>query len=192
MPLFNGKYRTESNRMPGWDYSRNGYYFITPVVLGFHCYFGIIKNGEMILSEMGKIANDERHKSFEIRHELILDEYILMPNHLHAIIIIKNPDNEKKSGESGESPESKSPHAKFHRPPKSISSFMASFKSASTSKIDDYIDDKNLAIKKFTKQNRLWQMNYHDHIIRSDDEYRRIKNYIKNNPENWDEDKLKI
>jgi hypothetical protein len=93
MPLFNGKYRTESTRTPGWDYSRNGYYFITPVVLDFHCNFGIIKNGEMILSEMGKIVDSEWYKSFEIRHELFLDEYILMPNHLHAIRIIKNPEN---------------------------------------------------------------------------------------------------
>lgn len=68
---------------------------------------------------------------------------------------------------------------------------MDDFKSASTSKIDDYIDAHNLSIKKFTKQNRLWQINYHDHIIQSDAEYRRIKNYIRNNPKNWDEEKFK-
>lgn len=68
---------------------------------------------------------------------------------------------------------------------------MAGFKSASTTQIDHYIDDHNLPIKKFNKQNRLWQINYHDHIIRSDEEYRRIKNYIMHNPKNWDEDKFK-
>ncbi|NCA85856.1 MAG: hypothetical protein EOM83_09820 [Clostridia bacterium] len=82
-----------------------------------------------------------------------------------------------ESVESGVSQE-----LKLHRPPKSISSFMDDFKSASTSKIDDYIDAHNLSIKKFMKKNRLWQINYHDHIIQSDAEYRRINNYIRNNP----------
>nr|NQU90570.1 hypothetical protein [Bacteroidota bacterium] len=90
MLKFNNKYRIESNRMPGWDYSRNGYYFITPVIQNMICILGEIENEEMILSDFGKIAYDEWYKSFEIRQELFLDEFIIMPNHLHAIIIIKN------------------------------------------------------------------------------------------------------
>jgi REP element-mobilizing transposase RayT len=71
-----------------------------------------------------------------------------------------------------------------------LSSFIAEFKSAVTIKFDDFIDENNLPIEKFNRKNKLWQPNYHDHIIRNEDEYWRIKNYIKNNPENWTNDKF--
>ncbi|MFZ1791734.1 MAG: hypothetical protein WAT92_25635, partial [Saprospiraceae bacterium] len=77
------------------------------------------------------------------------------------------------------------------RLPKSISSFIAGFKSAVNSKIDDFIDKQNLDIRKFNRTNHFFQPNYHDHIIRDDFEYYNIQNYIKNNPINWGKDKLK-
>ncbi len=69
---------------------------------------------------------------------------------------------------------------------------MAGYKSATTNKIDDFIDENNLQIEKFNRNNRLWQTNYHDHIIRNKTEYYKIKNYIKNNPSKWQEDKFKV
>jgi REP element-mobilizing transposase RayT len=63
---------------------------------------------------------------------------------------------------------------------------VAGYKSMVISKIDDYIDAQNLEIPKFNRKNRLWQPNYHDHIIRNEAEYHRIANYIRRNPENWD------
>ena len=211
--------------MPGWDYSRNGYYYVTPVIRSMKCLLGKIENGKMIFSDFGKIVHDEWHKSFEIRQELFLDEYIIMLNHLHAILIIKHPKDDignnsgndagnddgneignddgdddwnvqthgrvSLSSPNAQSPNAQSPNAHLHRPPKSISSFMAGFKSATTSKIDDYIDLHHLSIKKFNQKNRLWQINYHDHIIRNDFDYQRIKKYIRNNLNNWDEDKLR-
>jgi hypothetical protein len=84
--------------MPQWDYSGNGIYFITLVTHNRECNLGEIVNGEMILSAFGKIVDIEWIKSFKIRNELFLDEYIIMPNHLHAIVVlnkngIKNDDN---------------------------------------------------------------------------------------------------
>ena len=76
--------------MPGWDYSGNGIYFITIVTQKMECILGEIMNGKMILSDYGEIVKNEWHKSFEIRQELILDEFVIMPNHLHAIVILKN------------------------------------------------------------------------------------------------------
>jgi hypothetical protein len=87
---FQNKYRMQSNRMPQWDYSGNGVYFITIVTQNRVCNLGHINNGKMIFSEFGKIINDEWLKSFEIRNELFLDEYIIMPNHLHAIVVLDN------------------------------------------------------------------------------------------------------
>jgi len=100
MTLFKNKYRNESFRMPGWDYSGNGYYFITIVVQDWQCLFGKIVNEKMIFSAIGRIAKDEWHKSFEMRTELILDECIFMPNHIHAIVIIDKTGNVSELDES--------------------------------------------------------------------------------------------
>jgi len=248
MLKYNNQYKKESNRMPGWDYSRNGYYFVTPVIQGMKWILGKIADGKMILSDFGKIVKEEWLKSFEIRQELILDEFIIMPNHLHAIIILKHPEdaqnhsseiqcfindpdlsntddfdeneyfnddqnenwngNEKSPGDGNEKSHGdgngnvqthgraslragQSAQSNLYRPPHSISSFMAGFKSATTSKIDDFIDLHHLPIPKYNRNNRLWQLNYNDHIIRNDREYTRIKSYIQNNPKKWEKDKFK-
>lgn len=219
MDKFRNKYRIQSHRMPNWDYAGSGYYFITIVTQNRECNLGNIVNTSMILSDFGKIVENEWYKSFEIRSELFLDEFILMPNHLHAIIILEKIKNEKTTNMNGlhgthgtgthgthvethgraslQSPE-QSPEQSikqsiepiFIRKPKSISSFIAGFKSAIYSKIDDYIDENNLNIPKYNRNNHFFQPNYHDHIIRNNAEYKRIKNYIINNPLNWDKDKF--
>ena len=250
--LFQNKYRSESHRMPNWDYSRNGKYFITFVTQNRECNLGEIVSGKMILSNFGTIVNNEWYRSFEIRDELFLDEFIIMPNHLHAIVIIKNNDlsvgmdglsddvdglsvgmDGLSDGMDGlsvvdmdgrpylqhsvQSIHSNHPthpvqpihpdqpihsvqpndHEKTDKPkmpirlPKSISSFVAGYKSAVNTKIDDYIDENNLQIPKYNRKNHFFQPNYHDRIIRNNDEYWRIKNYIKSNPKKWDEDKFK-
>jgi len=78
----------------------------------------------------------------------------------------------------------------IHRKPKSISSFVAGFKSATTTQTDDYIDKNNLSVPKYNSQNRLWQPNYYDHIVRNEEEYWKIKQYIKHNPAKWEKDKF--
>ena len=93
MDKFQNKYRIQSNRMPQWDYSGDGIYFITMVTQNRDCNLGHINDGEMIFSEFGKIVNDEWLKSFEIRTELFLDEYIIMPNHLHAIVLLNKKNH---------------------------------------------------------------------------------------------------
>jgi putative transposase len=82
-------------------------------------------------------------------------------------------------------------HRKLERKPKSISSFIAGYKSAVVCHIDNFIDDNKLNINKFNRKNPLWQSNYYDHIIRNEISYHNIKNYIKKNPINWDNDKIK-
>ncbi|RLD57537.1 MAG: hypothetical protein DRJ05_09565 [Bacteroidetes bacterium] len=72
MDKYKNKYRIESNRMPGWDYSRNGYCFVTFITQNFECLLGKIENEKMIFSDFGKIANHEWQKSFEIR----LDNFV--------------------------------------------------------------------------------------------------------------------
>lgn len=138
----------------------------------------------MILSDFGTIANTEWHESFKIRSELFLDEFIIMPNHLHALIVLKRQKPMKPTEPM------KSPQKMPQRKPKSISSFVAGFKSATITKIDDFIDFYGLSASKYNKGNKLWQTNYHDHIVRNKEEYWKIKNYIRNNPANWRDDKF--
>lgn len=201
MEKFKNKYRISSHRRPNWDYSGDGYYFITIAVQGRECYLGEIVENEMILSDFGKIVKYELLKSFKIRKELLLDEYVIMPNHIHVIVILKktqvstSTDCEPNHNKTTNNTDNKrsthvSQHKLFKRLPKSISSFIGGLKSTVNSKIDDFIDENNLNMKKFNKNNHFFQPNYHDHIIRNDAEYKIIANYIKDNPKLWKDDQF--
>ncbi|PRZ23430.1 transposase [Flavobacterium granuli] len=252
MDKYKNKYRTTSRRLPHWDYSSNALYFLTIVTQNREFILGDVINAEMILSEIGKIVNVEFLKSFEIRDELFLCEYVIMPNHIHTIVEIchppvqtpdpnnvelHDPNNVEPHGPNNiephgpnnvephgpnnvepHGPNNVEPHgpnniephgrAVLHlksesnfndfsikrnppiRLPKSISSFMAGFKSAVNTKIDDYIDEHNLSIPKYNRNNHFFQPNYHDHIIRNNFEYQRITNYIIQNPTKWNSDRL--
>lgn len=186
---FQNKYNTHSHRMPGWDYAGNGFYFITLVTQNRQCTLGEIVNGEMILSETGQIVKNEWLQSFEIRDELILHQWAIMPNHIHAIVELI--DIHVTPHGTHVRPDQSVGRVIAQRKPKSISSFMAGFKSAVTKKIDDYIDSENLGIPKYNRSHHFWQPNYHDHVIRDEQEYQRIDNYIVNNPKNWNDDKFR-
>ena len=87
--LFRNRFRNESSRLPEYDYSKSGAYFITICTTNHECSFGEIIDHQMVLSESGKIAFQ---KWFEIQHHfpfVILDEFVVMPNHIHGIIVIK-------------------------------------------------------------------------------------------------------
>jgi len=221
---FRNKYRIPSNRLRGWDYGSSGHYYITIVTAGRDRIFGEIVNGEMILNDLGQIVYDEFFKSFEMREELFLGEFVLMPNHLHAIVILdktkctddvvgtcgrvetcgrmETPDrvethgraslqSQRQSQRQSQSQRQQPPTTpQFQRQPKSISSFVAGFKSSTIKQIDDWIDSNNLPMAKFNKNNPLWQSNYHDHIIRNETEYRNISDYIVRNPMEWKDDTL--
>ncbi len=216
MAKFQNKYRIESHRKPNWDYSADALYFLTMVTQNRECNLGEIENETMNLSDFGKIVETEWLKSFQIRNELILHEYVIMPNHLHAIVEINNESFGHVVDTHGRvylpivpnSPTvTNSPTAtdfpiahelllsiKRNHPirlPKSISSFIGGFKSAVNTSIDNFIDEHKLSIPKYNRNNHFFQPNYYDHIIRDNFEYHGIRNYIANNPKNWNSDKLK-
>tara|TARA_R110002050_G_scaffold11122_2_gene37815 strand:- start:18061 stop:18654 length:594 start_codon:yes stop_codon:yes gene_type:complete len=193
---FKNKYRIESNRFPGWDYSGSGFYFLTFVTQNRICNLGEIVNSKIELSEYGQIVAQKWVKSFEIRKELFCDSVQIMPNHIHAII--KLDKSELDDTESTISIEKifdinnffREP-AEFRMRPKSISSFVAGFKSGVNSSIDDFIDANKLKTDKFNRNNHFFQPDYYDHIIRNKSDYFRIKKYIENNPSKWAEDAIK-
>ncbi|MCK4407408.1 MAG: hypothetical protein KAV44_07010 [Bacteroidales bacterium] len=227
MENFQNKYRTQSNRMPCWDYSGKGAYFITICVNNRDCIFGHVEQDEMILNDFGKIAHHEWKISAQIRNEIELDAFVIMPNHIHGIVIIykSNLDNNihntnhdthglhglhvETHGRASLQKQQKQPQQpnqpKLYRKPKSISSFIAGYKSSVTTKINNLIEKHvnthgrayqqngrafQLVTQKFNRKNRLWQVNYNDHIIRNDTEYNRTKTYIIENPKKWHQDKF--
>ena len=159
-------------RMKGYDYAQAGGYFVTIVTQGRECLFGEIVGGEMRLNPFGKIVNEEWLRSAEIRREIELDAFVVMPNHIHGIVFIHN----NTIGATGRSPlpiQNRYPHGPS---PKSLSSFVAGFKSSVTKRIN-LLDGAPGA--------PVWQRNYYEHIIRDQTDYERIFNYIITNPSNW-------
>ncbi|MCT4636841.1 MAG: hypothetical protein N4A72_03945 [Bacteroidales bacterium] len=195
MAKFGNQYKGESYRLRGWDYSSSALYFLTIVTQNRECNLGYIESDEMYLSEFGKIIEKQWYRSFEIRSELFLDEFIIMPNHIHAIVKLDNGDDlnfpVEMRGFVVETHGRASQQQPFIRKPKSISSFIAGFKSAVNSEINNYIDENELTIPIYNRNNHFFQPNYYDHIIRNKTDYNRIKNYIINNPKKWDEDRFR-
>ena len=166
------KYHRRSLRLKGYDYSHEGAYFITICTKNRECLLGEIKNGKVILNEFGEIARNEWMKSPIIRKEIKLDEFIIMPNHIHGIVIIDH-------GTSIVGANGRSPLRDFRMEPKSISSFVAGYKSSVTKQIHILRKWPNISV---------WQRNYYEHIIRNETELNILREYITNNPLKWDED----
>ena len=164
-------HRRRSVRLQGYDYSQAGAYFITICTQGRECLFGAIENGEMMLSECGQIAHDEWLKSAKIRSEIELGEYVIMPNHFHGILII------------GRGTARRAPTVEqFGQPVSgSLPTIIRAFKSAITKRINEMRQSPGVSI---------WQRNYFEHVIRNEADYRRITEYVENNPRQWEEDSL--
>ncbi len=174
MTLFQNKYRAESHRLSNWDYSQNGIYFITFCVENNENLFGEIIDNEMILNDLGEIIKKEIIKSEEIRSSWIFHSWVIMPNHLHFLIEIEAINNSIENNDSRES--------NVKRKPNSISSFVAIFKSVTT---------KQINMVQNTENEKIWQNNYHDHIVKDFAYFNTINNYIINNPLNWQDDKFR-
>lgn len=163
--------------MPNWDYSSNGHYFLTICTNNRNPLFGKIVDGKMILNDYGGIIRSEWLKSPQLRRELHLDEYIIMPDHIHGIVIIQRKNNDKPDETveaNGRSPLQypTTQQYPFRMKPKSLSTFISGFKSATTKQINE--------LRK-TPRRPVWQRNYYESIIRDERGLRRIREYIKDN-----------
>ena len=164
------KRRRRSIRLREYDYRQAGVYFITVVTHGREMLFGEIAGGGTRLNEFGRIVEDEWQKSSVIRREIELDVFVVMPNHIHGIVNIINPD----VGATGRSPLRSGP------PARSLGAFVAGFKSAVTKRLNNL---------RHTPGVPVWQRNYYEHVIRGDRELLRVREYILNNPLDWEHDR---
>lgn len=183
MDLFTDKYRIKSSRLINWDYSSPGLYFITICTYNKNNFFGEIIDGKTCLSKIGQIAKTELLKTFEIRQNIILDEYVIMPDHIHLIIQITNKNDlscrdvarnvsTNIGNVSTKENNSISNSQKSQISPKagSLSTILRSYKSAVTNSCHQH------------NHWFSWQSRFYDQIIRNEKQYLAIKKYIVNNP----------
>jgi REP element-mobilizing transposase RayT len=160
-----------SIRLPEYDYSQVGAYFVTICTYNRECLFGNIEDGKLILNEYGKIVCVEWIKTGEIRFNVQLDEYVIMPNHIHGIIAIVgahcNVPLQPQIERFGQSTRN------------SIPTIIKLFKSTTTKQINQIRNTPSIPV---------WQRNYYEHVIRDDKDLCRIREYIQNNSLQWDMD----
>jgi REP element-mobilizing transposase RayT len=162
--------RRRSIRLAGYDYSQAGVYFVTICAADRMSLFGRVADGRTNLSALGESVSKEWLRSEKIRRELELDHWVLMPNHLHGVCVLVPSDGNRDVAPV---------HPGLSRPPRSLGSFVAGFKAATT----------RLARERFGfSAPSLWQSNYWEHIVRNEDELARIREYIALNPARWNAD----
>lgn len=164
-------YTRRNNRLKEYDYTSNGYYYVTICTDGRREWLGNIMNGGMIINSYGTICQQCWMDLPNHYNNILLDAYIIMPNHIHGIIII---DNSNKREGCKPSPTDKS---------YSLSEIIRGFKTFSSKQINQIIK---------THDKFKWQRSFHDHIVRNDKSLDNIREYIINNPATWEKDKNNI
>ena len=178
----NPEKRRRSIRLAGYDYTEPGAYFITICTHGRICTFGkILPVGEASLNSFGEIAFEEWGLSAAVREEIDSDAFVVMPNHVHGVVVIKHDIAGNNVGAQGLAPlQHPTPQQpSLYRPPRSLGSFVAGYKIAVTKRIN--------AIRK-TPGTPVWQRNYYERVLRDDDELNRARFYIQENPARWADD----
>ena len=174
MTLFQGRYRVESSRLREWDYAAAGWYFVTICTRDRALFFGNVMGSQMRLSPPGEIAGQEWQRTEQLRPNVTLDEWVVMPNHLHGVIVIRNANKQT----SAETPQrGVSTPTRRHWKPDSLGAILNQFKSACTKRI------RAAGYREFG-----WQPRFYDHIIRDEESLLHIREHIRYNPVKWDLD----
>ena len=162
-----------SVRLPGYDYRQAGAYYITLCTHNRAWIFGQITDDDMHLSRFGRIAEQEWLATPRIRSEVELDVFVIMPNHMHAVVLLggvgRDGPRERAHG-----------RAPLRRRGRSLGALVAGFKSTVT---------KQINARRRTPGSPVWQRNYYDRVVRSRDELDRIRKYVVGNPLSWTADK---
>ncbi|MBI3328275.1 MAG: transposase [Nitrospinae bacterium] len=168
-----------SLRLEGYDYSQAGAYFVTICTQHREFLFGDVVDGTMVLNRYGAIAlrcwNDLSHHYRNMES----DAFVVMPNHVHGIIILADP-----VGAGLKPAPTDSAHALVAAPPgrkkHPLSEIVRAFKTFSSRRINE---------SRGTSGTSIWQRNYYEHIIRDDESKDRIREYIATNPLRWEIDR---
>ena len=165
MPIYNRK----SPRIKGYDYTQPNAYFVTICTHERHHFFGDIVDSHMHLTAIGHLAHQFWLTIPDHFNFVRLDSHVVMPNHVHGILIITHNINATYEP------------AQFAKPiAQSLSSVIRAYKGQVTYQARQVNPDVGI----------LWQGSYHEHIIRQPDAYQRIREYILNNPRQWQTDRF--
>jgi putative transposase len=167
----------KSIRLKECDYSSPGEYFITICTHNHEYIFGVVSNEEMHLSVAGEIIKEEWLRTAAIRPNIELDSFVVMPNHIHGIIVIYETYDMPCWGTLQRAPTLE----RFGKPThNSISTIVRLFKSITTKKINQIRRSFGIPV---------WQHGFYDHIIRNEKDLNNTRDYIINNPLKWQLDK---
>lgn len=184
---FADKFKIKSSRLQSWDYSASGVYFVTICSMNHNKFFGVIKNYKMCYSNKGLLAYKCLIKIPIYFTEIDLINYVIMPNHVHILLklressvseIEKNVTDDCRDVINYVSTKTKKMQEKCPMRKFSLGTIIRWYKAKTTREI---------------RNNGLffaWQSRYYDEIIESEERLRIVKYYIKNNPKNWEKDKL--
>jgi REP element-mobilizing transposase RayT len=162
-------FRHHSIRLPDYDYTQPGRYFITLVTERRIDYFGAIVAEKMHENSFGRLARKEWKNLSQRFSNVVLDEFVVMPNHIHGIIIILAVDTQ--NGITATSNET------FGQPvPGSIPTIVRAYKAAVTRRARRMVNDPKI---------QIWQRNYYEHVIRNDRGLQAARLYVQENPMNW-------
>ncbi|MBR5983979.1 MAG: hypothetical protein IK025_09735 [Bacteroidales bacterium] len=197
---YQNKYRSASTRLQNWDYGWNAIYFVTICTKDRDHYFGEIINNEMHLSPVGAIADVLWYELKNHFDNIELDAFVVMPNHIHGIIVINNNGGTGDNGrdnacvvptvattKSCDEIPNKLPIDK----PKTIG--QQRFQHQGTNTLSSIVGSYKSAVSKHAHRlgyDFAWQSRFYDNIVRNNDALTKIQTYINNNRKNWKEDKF--
>jgi len=176
------KHHRRSIRLKGYDYTSPGAYFVTICVQDRACLLGRVVAGGMRLSVWGEIAAEAWCWLEKQYLYVTQDEWVMMPNHLHGILVIEDISGLEHDSRRGDSRlcRSDSRIAPTQTKRKPLGRLIGAFKTVST---------KQINLERGTPGARFWQRNYYEHIVRNKRELNAIRVYIRNNPRNWSLDR---
>ncbi|MCF8130334.1 MAG: transposase [Deltaproteobacteria bacterium] len=193
-----------SIRLPGYDYSQVGAYFITICTQNRECLFGDIMNLEMMLNDAGRMLETVWNELPKFYARVSTDAFQIMPNHIHGIIVITRASDKSSVGAGPRAcpfvaqsrrdaqrgtgqPQGVAPtgvKSGFERV-LSLSDIVHRFKTMTTKRYSDGVKQHGWP----SFPGKLWQRNYYEHIIRNENDMARIREYVINNPVQWDTDR---
>lgn len=171
----------KSIRLQNFDYSSEGWYFVTICTLDRKPIFGNIENEKMSLNNNGVIVKSEWLQTAKLRNNVRLDDFVIMPDHFHGIIMLSGPTNNWQVAQICENNNKNSFQRKYNDLHSgTLSTIIRAFKAATTKSINEAQN---------TYGTKLWQRNYYEHIIRDEYDLYFTREYIKNNPHEWNNKK---
>ena len=171
-------------RLQGYDYAQPGAYFVTICTYNRVCSFGEVAGGQMQLNDWGRVVAECWSVIPTHFVHVVLDEWVVMPNHVHGIVVITEAVGARVGAQQccapTDAPTDINPRAYPHVAPGSLGAIVRSFKSAVTQRIN---------LLRGTNTPPVWQRNYYEHIVRDEPGLNAIRQYIRHNPAKWNLDR---